>query len=765
MRTDPFLRNDLHQYIGIIMALFSSLRPALRRLRGLLWPRPWYGRVASVLVLTALFFVVFMAVIYNPFFEAYTGVVNAELTYESSRTVSDAEFEALARSLTLEKRKALAALAVGDEPNEVSRTVKEDILLNTRSHASDHIYPHIEYFRKAGIRRYEGPQTCLTCHESMKVKDGQGSWHEVNTMDDVLESVHFKFQSTAAGFSTYGYDGRKVNEGAHKIPVGKIDRACGIPGSFSWTGWAALIASKPAHAGGKTVLRSEGCGQCHIGGNYHPATEKMMPIGDIPSEVKDGIDCLICHAEGYDMNYKYVIQDQHGQRWNQDRTMKAALTVGRPTNENCLNCHQHNMGGDVYPQNASAKKLGYKNQRLQHAGAKRGNPFSHEADVHYRAGVLCTDCHVPQGHKIPRGTLGTDLVSNDLPGVKVACENCHTSAPHTADTKVRAILNGHVSRLACETCHITHLEDKNVVLRDWVHPTWDEEEGIWTPTDIYRSGKSGEGFTYLWFNGNGTFLANALGAHPDKNPAYNPLMNQLVMLTNPVLQAAVRVNVEKLRGRYPSIEIERYVKDVFHSIAPLTPALLAKRKDMIERNVRPVMNQGESRIYPFKLFNAMMYEDMGNQGPFGAMILPFDYPTYYQTGNSKNAVAVAIQNPIVKRMYELPFKLYMMNEFMYYFGVDTWNTTYPLQDGKLVNVEPHWMRQMGSLMVNHGISREARQCVDCHSPSGIMDFAGLGYSPARVKDLQYLPELKTLGITGKRTPPVPAKGARPMARR
>jgi hypothetical protein len=25
--------------------------------------------------------------------------------------------------------------------------------------------------------------------------------------------------------------------------VGKIDRACGIPGSFSWTGWAALVES------------------------------------------------------------------------------------------------------------------------------------------------------------------------------------------------------------------------------------------------------------------------------------------------------------------------------------------------------------------------------------------------------------------------------------------------------------------------------------------------------------------------------------------
>lgn len=50
------------------------------------------------------------------------------------------------------------------------------------------------------------------------------------------------------------------------------------------------------------------------------------------------------------------------------------------------------------------------------------------------------------------------------------------------------------------------------------------------------------------------------------------------------------------------------------------------------------------------------------------MILPFDYPTYYETGNPLEAMKVAIQNPIVRRMYELPFKVYMMDEFMYYFG-------------------------------------------------------------------------------------------------
>ena len=88
-------------------------------------------------------------------------------------------------------------------------------------------------------------------------------------------------------------------------------------------------------------------------------------------------------------------------------------------------------------------------------------------------------------------------------------------------------------------------------------------------------------------------------------------------------------------------------------------------------------------------------------------------------------------------MYQTPFKLYMMDEFMAYFGVEGgWNASYPLVDGKLPNVEPHWMRQMGTLMVSHGIQREGHGCRDCHTPDGILDYAALGYAPERVEQLQ-----------------------------
>jgi hypothetical protein len=682
--------------------------------------------------------------LYETFFEAYTGVTNAPLTYESSKKLSSSEFEALAKELTHQARYEAALEVTKNEENDFTRKLRVDILMNTPSFREKTNYDHIDYFRHAGVMQYEGPKTCTQCHETMVIHDYEGNRKTVNTLEDVLDTVHFKFQSTGRVFTTYGYDGRRVNEtSAIPIPVGKIDRACGIPGSFSWTGWAKLIESKPHGLDGEIEVRSEGCGQCHIGGNYHPATEKMMPVGDVPDVTKQGVDCLICHSSTYDMNQRYVIEDQYGTRWNQDRSMRAAMTVTRPENKNCLNCHQHNLGGDAYEHNEAAKNLGYKNKRLLHTGAKRANPFGPEDDVHAAAGLLCTDCHVPQGHKIPRGTKGVDLVSNDLPEVDVACENCHTLAPHTK-SKERVILNGHISRLACETCHIKELMAYNVVLRDWIHPTWNEEEGVFTPTDVYLSGDVGKGLIYLWFNGNGTFLANALGNNPMKPVSYNPLMEQMAELDQPDVVEAVRQAALELQKSYPEIDVDAYVESATQPLTQLTPEMLKKRKQIVEQNLRPIMNKGESKIYPFKLFNAMMYEDMGNQGPFGAMILPFDYPTYYESGDPLMSVIQAVSDPIVKRMYQMPFKEYMMDEFMYYFGVDGWTPDFPLNDGELVNVQPNWMRQMGTLMVNHGINKDGRECEECHAANGILDFAMLGYPEERVADLQNLPELKYL---------------------
>jgi hypothetical protein len=691
-----------------------------------------------------------MRLVMPAFLDQYTGGKNGPLTFDSSVTVSEREFEALADELTGKLRRARAEQVTAHEEDPFSRRIKTETLMRTRSFQSGHQFAHIDYFRKAGIRRYEGPSTCLTCHASMKVARPDGTFKDVSTMHDVLGTVHFTFQQTATGMTTFGYDGRQVNAPRQRpLPIGKIDRACGIPGSFSWTGWAALVESKPGGADGESVTRSEGCGQCHIGGNYQPATEAMLPGISTPKGAQEGIDCLICHSRTYDINQRYVIDDGKGLRWNQDRSLQAAMTVGQPGVDNCLLCHQHNMGGDTFAGNVAAKNLGHRNQRLLHKGAKRGTPFDAENDLHAAAGIHCLDCHVPEGHRIPRGTRGTDLVANDLPGREVSCEQCHTAAPHTKGED-RALLNGHSDRIACETCHIKELMPESVVLRDWVNPVWHEEEGIYTYRDIYHSGKAGKGFMFLWFNGNGTFLANALGDYPGGGKRYNPLMNQLVKIDDPEIVAEVRRHAEAIRDQHAAkgleFDVERYVREAVEPLSTFTPEMVEKRRLWIEEKIRPLMAQGKSKIYPFRVFNAMMYEDLSNQGPFGAMILPFDYPRYYRDGDPAASVRQALRHPIVRRMYQQPFKWYMMDEFMKYFGVDKWSAVYPLRedggDGTLQNVEPRWMRQMGTLMINHSIQRQGRGCVRCHSKTGILDFEQLGYPPERIEVLQRLPELQ-----------------------
>jgi hypothetical protein len=600
--------------------------------------------------------------------------------------VSNDEFERLATEL-LASRTSYTSVDSKPQNGAVYDAVAKEVAGRVASFSKKASLDHIDRFRRAGIREYRGPQTCLQCHGTMKVRDGQGGYVTVDTRRNVEASVHFGLNKFS-GFNTYGFNGKKV-EG---IPMGKIDRACGIPGSFTWTGWATLVKTKT----GET--RSDGCGQCHAGGQYGPITGTMFPGYRPTNDEFNSTDCLMCHSAAYDMDQKYVVQDPNGRyRWNQDRSMKAAMAVVRPTSDNCLRCHEHNHGGDMYPGNLAAQHLGYKNRRLLHPGAKRGNP-TRDADVHYQAGLQCLDCHESHGHAIARGPRGTDLVSNDLPGVDVSCQKCHGNAPHVQNQTTRAFLNAHTDKLACETCHITHLTDDNVVLRDWVDPVYDAAEGIWLYRDLLRSGKPGEGLVYRWHNGDGTFMAGALGENPNGLNLYRSF------LTKP-------------DAPYAGFDYATYY----------------------DRTFRPIARRGVSKIAPFKRFNARMFEDMGNQGPFGGMLLPFDYNVYYETGKPRDAVLKAMADPIIQEMYGTVFKRYMMDDFMHFMGIEK-GWTIPFKG----DLQPKWMRQDATLMLNHSITKDALQCSACHASAreGRMPFEELGYPPARVRDLRELPELR-----------------------
>ncbi len=655
---------------------------------------------------------------YPAFFRWFTGDKTGPTSYESSQPVTGEAFEQIAGSLIASQTAEYVDSKVKGEENEQYREAKRKLLASADSVRDKSSYKHIEYFREAGIKQYKGPSTCLTCHDKMKVTDPDGGLREVDTMEDVLDSVHFKLFKGDKGFSTIGYDGRRVNEEGRAIPVGKIDRACGIPGSFSWTGWAAHAEAKPAH--GKPHTVSEGCGQCHIGGSYGPPSDIMMPLAIDDKHREEAVDCLICHANVYDMNEKYVVKDDVGERWNQDRSLKSALSVGNPNSDSCLRCHQHNMGGDTYENNKAAKATGHKNPRLLHHWSKRGTAYSPEEDVHSRAGVECLDCHKASGHKIARGKGGVDLISNDLPDVDVSCISCHGAEAHVK-SPAADVLNEHSESVSCQACHITSLTENSVVLIDWVNPVFNEEEGIWTPNPILRSGDMRIAAGYLWYNGTGSYLANALGDNPSNPGKYNPLMD--------VLSSYKRV---------PGLQIEGGgVKDN-NFISQMSDELIAKRGKMVAKNILPTQKQGKSKIHPFHLFNAYMLEDNNICGPFGCMILPFDYKSYFETGDSRKSMEKAINHPMVRRMYGDMFKYYMLDEYIAYFGVtDGWKTDHPLDEDYPGNIEPHWMRQMATITLNHGIKKKGFNCTACHvAEGGLLDYKALGYEPDRAEELR-----------------------------
>jgi hypothetical protein len=137
---------------------------------------------------------------------------------------------------------------------------------------------HIGYYRENGIRSYEGPQTCEVCHETIVIELGDGMGEEVGLRENLQSTTHFTF-APKIGFSTYGFNGELVEN----FPLGKMDRACGVTGTFTWTGWAELIPT--TH--GDTI--SEGCGQwlqtdrCRMAGHRLPDLPRRRVRYELPA--------------------------------------------------------------------------------------------------------------------------------------------------------------------------------------------------------------------------------------------------------------------------------------------------------------------------------------------------------------------------------------------------------------------------------------------------------------------------------------------------
>ena len=237
----------------------------------------------------------------------------------------------------------------------------------------------------------------------------------------------------------------------------------------------------------------------------------------------------------------------------QDRSVEAVKSAGKTQEAGCLRCHEHARTGY---KRATLFEEGYD----VHATVNTG-PFENAENK-------CTVCHAASEHKFVRGhSVGGDLAAADYPppppGVpadpndptNIMCTSCHTmdtlvdssAAIEPVAGKGASIHSSqHLSKMACETCHIpvsggityslygegSHLsfgrnadgEDTLLISAD--HMKADDHDDIAGDFAAYQAPP-----TLVWFNGGTSFLAQSLavrGSPEAMITPFKPMANGMV---------------------------------------------------------------------------------------------------------------------------------------------------------------------------------------------------------------------------------------------
>ncbi len=199
-----------------------------------------------------------------------------------------------------------------------------------------------------------------------------------------------------------------------------------------------------------------GCGSCHVGLGARPT--KVMT-----REQLENIDCLICHQQGYKRTKVNGVFVPDLPKMNMTM-LEAAQMVHKPNRVTCLQCHAKGGGGDNFKRGDLA---------LAH-----GTTADDSFDVHMATtggNLSCQGCHTTENHLM--AGRGTDLRPTEL-DVEMNCTVCHEGKDSTSGHGDSAI-GRHVSRVACQTCHIptyarnatdTSASEETEIDRDWRFP-------------------------------------------------------------------------------------------------------------------------------------------------------------------------------------------------------------------------------------------------------------------------------------------------------
>jgi hypothetical protein len=292
-------------------------------------------------------------------------------------------------------------------------------------------HPGNDYIKQNG---YAGPKTCEECHPG--------------TAKAFTDTVHWKHTSKIPNVD--GLDPKQEYGMKNRI--------------YTFCNGNDIVNDlKATSKNEQGKVKFSGCNSCH------PGTH-VTGVGSTGPEAEAAVDCLVCHSSKYDLSKRKPFQAADGKVvMGQDRSVEAALAVGKPGVKNCMICHESAGGGVLI---------------------KRGFAFDAEHDAHAAKGMTCVDCHGAKDHKIPTG-FDPNNWAND--GVRLSCGGCHGDKPHKD-----ADYDAHVAKIACQTCHIPTAG--GAVAKDFTKWTKDAATGWWEPTTIKR-GPGSVRPVLAWFNG------------------------------------------------------------------------------------------------------------------------------------------------------------------------------------------------------------------------------------------------------------------------
>ncbi len=256
---------------------------------------------------------------------------------------------------------------------------------------------HTEFVKGPFAKGQDVTKVCLECHEQQAA--------------DVMKTTHWKWAGTPN----------------HIKGMEKSTKEFGKKNMIN--NFCTTVFNGPEG------VTHESCSKCHAGYGW---TKTGFDFSD-----KTRVDCLVCHAQkgnyaragvGADVDTKAMAKGSMNLEL-------AAQSVGTPSIKNCGSCHFYGGGGDAVksPSMDSTLENAPKSQDVHMAKKEKGG-----------LGILCQDCHKTKDHKIA-GASST-MAHYDA---RVNCEDCHSGAkaPHQK-SKNKAILNNHLSAVACQTCHI-----------------------------------------------------------------------------------------------------------------------------------------------------------------------------------------------------------------------------------------------------------------------------------------------------------------------